>query len=79
MSTLLLSIPPSWLGHLSGIVLIFTNISLILLLLFVCFVVVCEAGSHCVFLANLELPVAMSTRVALNSETCLPLPPKGWD
>jgi hypothetical protein len=36
-----------------------------------------ETGFLCVALAILKL--ALKTRLALNSEICLPLPSKGWD
>jgi hypothetical protein len=46
--------------------------------LFVClFCFVFETGFLCVALAILEL--TLQTRLALNSEICLSLPPKCWD
>jgi hypothetical protein len=44
---------------------------------FVFFFFFSETGFLCVALAVLELP--LSTRLALNSEIGLPLPPECWD
>jgi hypothetical protein len=41
------------------------------------YIYIYETGFLCIALAVLEL--ALQTRLALNSEICLPLPPKCWD
>jgi hypothetical protein len=50
---------------------------LLLLLLFCLFFVFFETGFLCVALAVLKL--TLYTRLASNSEICLPLPPECWD